>query len=538
MPLVADINTIGHLDGRREETVGRGASCSSCFVLIVLAVTAVTPLLSAMRAWLEPMQVSGVKSEVHIRYSRSKSRMLARTESGRATAMLFVLVALESAWIDFGRLHRSQNADSLLLVLVSLQKWTAFYWQQDRFGMLVPLAASVVRHPLANLLVQGWITTSAALLSPFLAARYLLDDWRDWFPAGAAVNVLLLVLATPEVQFDWFVNQPYGVAFALGCGGLIVLDQRSFAAGTAAAICIVAAHWVNEGVFVLLVPLALCGGKRRSTPLALTMLAIGVLLGALMSSAADAPRTTSALTPLTQWPAGWLELASKAVTVFSSKPALLAALVLSLAGATMAAATGKGRAALQACLACLVVATVYGLIVGTSEWVRLNLYYPRYIFPSLMFLGLAMGVVMLAPFRKYPRVTPCVAGGLLVTITVVTSGAPSLQGIERDFDERFGLMTADVIGTSARVIGGDYWAVWPAVFHANLTLARQGSSAAVYGLAYRSAGTDVIWRSLPAPIFLAAPHDAGVAELADRANVSIVLVHRRPAVDLYRVTPR
>lgn len=42
--------------------------------------------------------------------------------------LLLVPLAAVAGWIDLGRLHDFQNADSLLLVLVSLQQWTPFYW--------------------------------------------------------------------------------------------------------------------------------------------------------------------------------------------------------------------------------------------------------------------------------------------------------------------------------------------------------------------------------------------------------------------------
>ena len=39
-------------------------------------------------------------------------------------------------------------------VLVSLQRWTPFYWDQERYGMLIPALALPVRDPLLNLLLQ------------------------------------------------------------------------------------------------------------------------------------------------------------------------------------------------------------------------------------------------------------------------------------------------------------------------------------------------------------------------------------------------
>ena len=65
------------------------------------------------------------------------------------------LSAALAAWMGLGTLHDFQHADSLLTVLISTQRWTPFFWGQDRFGMLVPLLAMPIHHPLANLLAQG-----------------------------------------------------------------------------------------------------------------------------------------------------------------------------------------------------------------------------------------------------------------------------------------------------------------------------------------------------------------------------------------------
>ena len=92
---------------------------------------------------------------------------------------MVILTAGVAAWMGLGSLHDFQHADSLLTVLISTQRWTPFFWGQDRFGMLVPLVAMPIRDPLANLLVQGWLMTTGALLAPFVVARFLFDAPAD-----------------------------------------------------------------------------------------------------------------------------------------------------------------------------------------------------------------------------------------------------------------------------------------------------------------------------------------------------------------------
>src|SRR4051812_27030057 len=79
-----------------------------------------------------------------------------------------LLCAAAALWIDLGTLHRLQHGDSLLPVLVSLQRWTPFFWEQDRYGMLIPLLARPVTNPLGNLLVQGFLNVSCGLSAFFL----------------------------------------------------------------------------------------------------------------------------------------------------------------------------------------------------------------------------------------------------------------------------------------------------------------------------------------------------------------------------------
>src|ERR1700712_4412402 len=128
--------------------------------------------------------------------------------SRRPWAIVSIVIAVLALAMGLGTLHDYDHADSLLPVLVSTQRWTPFFWGQDRFGMLVPLLAMPLRDPLANLLAQGWMMTSAALLAPFAAARFLTGRGDQWMAIGAATNLLFLVVTPAVVQFDWFVAQP------------------------------------------------------------------------------------------------------------------------------------------------------------------------------------------------------------------------------------------------------------------------------------------------------------------------------------------
>src|SRR5262245_15413960 len=81
-----------------------------------------------------------------------------------------LLCAGAALWADLGTLHRLQHGDSLMPVLVSLQRWTPYFWEQDRYGMLIPLLARPVTNPFANLLFQGFLNVTFGLAAFFLLA--------------------------------------------------------------------------------------------------------------------------------------------------------------------------------------------------------------------------------------------------------------------------------------------------------------------------------------------------------------------------------
>jgi hypothetical protein len=133
----------------------------------------------------------------------------------------------------------------------------------------------------------------------------------------------------------------------------------------------------------------------------------------------------------------------------------------------------------------------YGLIVGATVWVRTNAYTPTYLVPSMILFSTAAAVLALAPFERLGAAAAVIAGLLLLAAVAHTSGWPSVVTVRHVLDEHLGQHTAAILGSDASVIEGDYWSVWPAVFHANLVA--HGSSRQFYGHAYRDDATRALW---------------------------------------------
>jgi hypothetical protein len=431
-----------------------------------------------------------------------------------------------------GSLHEFQGADSIVPVLVSLQKWTPFFWEQDRFGMLVPLITRPLRDPLMNLAAQGWVMTMAALLAPFVVARLLVEEAEHWVTAGALANSLLLLLPSDFVRFDWFIVQPYALSIATAAAALVLAGTRVRSAQLMGAALMLLAHWVNIGVVVAAVPLALA--RRESALRRLAVTACGAAAG-LGLTRISPYHTTMALLPPSAWPRGWLELGARTREAFPNRAAMLAiALLAALATLTLALRCRREpseRSRLAAAIVAAVAAAMYWLVAGTSRWVHVNLYLPRYVYPSLLMCGVAGAIAFAAVLRGAPRM-PVAAAALSCALTLFDYGLPSRGGLRARVDSRLGRLTPDVVASGATVIGGDYWLVWPAVFHANLTNHRR-QAPAVYGLTYRSAPTQDLWKSR-ADIVLAAPRgDRSIVPQARRAGLAVVLLERRRTIDVY-----
>ncbi len=181
------------------------------------------------------------------------------------------LVAV-TLWINLGAIHRYQNADSLVMPLISIFRWTPLFWEQNRLGMLIPALASPFHHPLTNLLVQSGLTTLSGLSGFFLLGFYVAGRRRGL--AIGSLGALLFVLATRLwQQFDYLIYiHQYATSLTLALLALIVLArpqqcgwrrqydwrrQGGWWRPIAAVALIWLALWVNPSLAFALAPLVL-----------------------------------------------------------------------------------------------------------------------------------------------------------------------------------------------------------------------------------------------------------------------------------------
>ncbi len=410
------------------------------------------------------------------------------------------ILALTGLWLGLGSLQHFQNADSVVPVLVSLQHWTPFFWEANRYGMLVPLLTKPLHDPFSNLIAQTVLNVFAGLSASFLLLKYLFPTSRIWIAAGALQNIWLFLLVPKPIQFDWFVGQCYGLSLALGLGSLLLLEKRRW---FAALLLIALAHWVNFSVFLVLVPVIvsrqLIVKGKPGLFLSGSFVGLGATIGFILMQTAQFRTADPSLTSLSTWAEGWLKLARQTQLMLVPSPILLLWMVIPAAVGLLTLTFMRAQASALLLLPCAlcIVAILCWLMAGTLVWVRENGYVPRYVYPSLFLLSLALAILAVAPFEgalNSSRVLAVAPAALMLIVAGAAYGRPSVSLVRRDFDRRFGSMTSDIVGSGVQLVGGDYWAVWPAVFDVNMKLYENHERRRVYGLSYRSAGTYPLWR--------------------------------------------
>jgi hypothetical protein len=471
--------------------------------------------------------------------SRSKNK-----PASDSMLMLLVVCAGVATWIDFGTLQRSHTGDSLIPILVSLYRWTPFYWGQDRLGMLLPLLAMPFRNPLTNLLVQMGLSTFAALVSMCLLARYTLPRGL-WQLAALLSAAGFLALSPAWIRFEILaVHQPYGLSLALALGGLSLLEhphgwQSRWRVATALALLLLA-YWVNLSMVVLCPALVLlrwrmqaAGVARPAAPTGLPQTSLGRRLGKqyveLMPSdvrrvlALLAIATASGLalkrfgasggtrlrfTPPQEWPMAWFRLAEATWYMFTSREWLVFQLTTPLAAAALLIGLPRlreaARPALYAGLVLALVALLYACVIASTTHAKLNDYAYRYLIPSLLLLQSASAAVAVSPLgavlqrqaRRARWLTPAGMLGLWAA-AIIGFGLPSLPGVRQDIDQQLGQRTAELLAANCTHIAGNYWDVWPAMFHANLVLHERGETRVLWGLSHRSLATKALWSQIP-----------------------------------------
>ena len=450
--------------------------------------------------------------------------------AGAAPALaILAVVVLSAVWIDLTPIHRFHQTDSLLPVLASCIKWTPFFWRQNRLGALVPLLALPFRDPRINLYVQTGLNSFLGLLAIFLAARYAVGR-RRWI-AGGAIAALLLASWPQQRIFNYLIaHNEYGAALGLGFAALLLLSDEEgrpgrlrFALGTG---CLFFSLWVNYATAVVLGVVVVWkwlfsgsfGSDWRSlstrglkslaqlAPAKLLLMIAGVFI--LWVGLSLLPGQKQDIWKLNLGSGLWKAYATLAANTWRHflSGTLWQGWIVVFIVALVSLFFGAGRRALRASAAaagCLFAAAIcHFAMIGILGWVAHNGFNPRYATTSVILLQCAVAVfagtqwhTVLGDRRAAVATTAMVIA--LALSVVLKFGLPSPSKVKAVLDKRFGTSTNDILASGCTHICGDFWTVWPAIFHVNMVLYEQGSKRHVWGITNRSEPTQDLWRAIP-----------------------------------------
>ena len=430
-----------------------------------------------------------------------------------------VTLPIAAMLIATGDALSAGNADNLIPALMSLQRWTPFFWGNSaRVGSLVPALAMPIQGPVANWVAQCTLTAFAGLACFALIPRYVLggDTWKTTGPIAAC---LWLLSVSRHVLAGWLIpGQPYGVGIALGLAALLVGEageRRRDGGGVlgggayrwqwrcAGALLLVLAFWVHSGLGIVLLPL---WAARRLLVLFLERddegadpwaWAAPMLVGALQASwlvyyaASDTePRylghvalraipgaiSTALSSSLLEVGIVWVLVLAAVVVGTLQVPAILMdsprpiLAPLTLAGASLASAVP----------------------VVLNAWVDANQHSARYYMGSMVVATCAVAAMIPALEARwkvgFALALPLLAllrfgGGTIVSVrTQLAAMAP---------------FAAQADGMGCTALSGDYWSIWPEVLGVLEARHQRGETLPVYGLTDRGEATLDLARAVP-----------------------------------------
>lgn len=441
------------------------------------------------------------------------------------TALFILSVLLAGSALALNRSGTQLYADGIIPVLMSLYHWEPFFWETARYGMLIPFVAIPIAHPFWNLVFQYVISGVAFVAAPVLIARFIYGA-KYGLAVGAAAG--LVIVSGPARSTDIMSyatpGQPYAVALAFCYGGMCLLELasfRNFVKAVLGLLLIAAAVWLCPTVALNAVPIAFAkafldtqlerslglrarfrSAVRTALPLVSAVTVSVILSTAFTMSAAssEGARLTALLSPR-EWidKNAFVAVARELNWFLKPVPysaAFIGGLYILAIIITIAVRSKLARRLVLGGAAILLAGIVSEMLVlSTMRYIADSGFHGHYLFSCLLLLLIIPCAAIVIPALEagwQRRLEPALLG-CLVAAAVASYGWPSLSGLRASLDAACGRYTGLILANGVTHIAGSYWTVWPAVFHANLSLYERGSDRKVWSLTDRTVGIRRLW---------------------------------------------
>src|SRR5215207_881418 len=322
-----------------------------------------------------------------------------------AAGLASVLTAL---WMDLSPIHAFHTSDSLIPILSGLYLWTPFFWEQNRYGSLIPLFSLPIDSPFHNLLFQVALRLLAVAAAFFLLARTVVP--RRYWPAVGALTLALWVAGKGIQDHAFQQMQPYGQAIALSLGGIVLIDRGGRGRVMVGLALLLLGYWISATTLFWLLPLVWVRHAvgiepesdrwrlrpERHTLLVMLALFVAFDVSMLFSWLSKYSQSTAfgAARPGI-WPRAWMKLFSRSVE-YLSPGLVIAGLALLVAAVVIGSRSWDRRLPMGVGL-CLVAAALADLgVMGTTYWAQVNKWSLRYVSVELLALGMIAPAVLLA----------------------------------------------------------------------------------------------------------------------------------------------
>lgn len=440
------------------------------------------------------------------------------TQTSLYSIFAFIVVFAYTLFLQlFTEFHNLQQGDSLLLSIMSYTKPTLYYWGQDQYLNFLPFVFSIVRDPSMNLLLMSSFQLGMLLTFSFFTCKTLNID--DIIPFGV-VSLLCLALFNGYFWFE-LCYQPYLASFILLLVSLGLIKKtrltrapKRFYYLILSALLALLAFKIAQPSIVLLffwgiMPTYVLNakeGNRLDTTIASSSsewkridllfsacFVLFLLLFALFDywylKTGNIPRRGMhlRLEPIVIW-STLKTMIHNMSQLYLAQPGYLFVLpAISLLMHTVLFVKGKYFAVRKSVMLFHLPALTIAILISSLEWVRMNLYNPRYLIFSIILMILGLSYVSIETFKLFnlrQRLKMSLVFLLILILLVVIPNRfhfSTYMTINDRILSRHEFIESVKIAKTMDGAIGNYWLVWPLVWSVNASENRD-----FLGVSYRS----------------------------------------------------